>query len=1203
MNKVFAILFNRWTLALVVLAALALLIWLGGALLAFGSHHPLDSPAERWICIGVLTVLVLGLLAWRSLQARRSNQAVVEQLIARPASSTAAESPDLQAVRQRFEAALQTLRRARFAEAGEPGGGLMAGWAGRLSGRYLYELPWYLIIGAPGSGKTTALCNSGLGFPLAEAGGGSGPAGGAVPGAVPGVGGTRHCDWWFTDRAVLIDTAGRFTTQDSDRDNDRATWTGFLALLKKSRPRQPVNGVLVTVSVSDLLTRNAAERAEHAATVRLRLQELHEQLGIRFPIYLLVTKADLLAGFMDYFGTLDKAQRADPWGHTFDLDPSLRSDLGTLAGQFDALVQRLDAGLVERLQQERDAARRARIYGFPAQLAGLREQLQEFVGAVFSASRFEPNPLLRGVYLVSGTQEGSPIDRLLGVVARNFRLERAILPPQQASGRSYFLTRLLTDVVFAEHALAGTNLRWERRRQALTLAGYVLLGFVGVGVAAASLTSHANNRAYVAAVEQQAREVSRQLQAAPGRAGSELLPLLGALDATRQVASPPAAPAGVGATLGWGLFQGDKLDRAAAIAYERMLVDAVLPRLAQRIEEQLRDASVAGQNEARNEVLYETLRAHLMLHDISHFDAAAIKAYVEHDWDRPSGLAPSAEQRERLGVHLDALLALGRVATPLPPDDGLVAAARSQLARTPLPQRVYQRMRRQGLGDGFPAFSVARSAGAGAPLVFARASGAPLSQGVPGLYTFEGYHRGFQGQVEQISRALAAEQPWVLGAEAAQGDSARLAGEVRRLYLNDYAATWEAYIADVRLQPITSVPQAIQMARLLSAPDTPLVPLLKEMARHTTLAAPLEKGLLQKAEGQARGVLQQGRDVLADLQGRPTPDAAPARLEQQLVDDRFTALRQYVTAPEGGKPPIDGTVALLGEVHVFLNAVDTALKAKLPMPPSELPNRLKSEAPRLPQPVRSIVDTLASSGSRAAMLGVRQALSNEVRANISEFCQQAIGGRYPFDRRSGRDVTPADFALLFAPGGKFDRYVQERLLPYVDTASKPWRFIDRGDGNSLGSDGGTLAQFQRAAAIRDAFFPAGNTPLLRAEFKPLEMDGSISQLLLDIDGQVVRYSHGPQIPTPVQWPGTRGSNQIRLQVTPAGATAGQLIEGPWALLRLFDARQIEPGRAPERFRSVFDFDGRKATFEITASSVRNPFTLRELGEFSCPNGL
>ena len=117
-------------------------------------------------------------------------------------------------------------------------------------GDFLYDLPWYVLIGPPGSGKTTALVNSGLKFPL---------SGGATPAAIAGVGGTRYCDWWFTEDAVLIDTAGRYTTQDSDAKSDKKSWLAFLDLLKKNRPRQPINGVLVAISLEDLMTLPPAE--------------------------------------------------------------------------------------------------------------------------------------------------------------------------------------------------------------------------------------------------------------------------------------------------------------------------------------------------------------------------------------------------------------------------------------------------------------------------------------------------------------------------------------------------------------------------------------------------------------------------------------------------------------------------------------------------------------------------------------------------------------------------------------------------------------------------------------------------------------------------------------------------------------------------------------------------------------------------------
>src|SRR5215469_13954491 len=135
----------------------------------------------------------------------------------------------------------------------------------RKSRTSLYDLPWYIIIGPPGAGKTTALANSGLRFPLARDG---------KDAKLAGVGGTRNCDWWFTDQAILLDTAGRYTTQDSDQASDAAGWREFLGLLRRYRGRRPINGVLLALSVPDLITQSDAARSAHVTAIRARLEEL-----------------------------------------------------------------------------------------------------------------------------------------------------------------------------------------------------------------------------------------------------------------------------------------------------------------------------------------------------------------------------------------------------------------------------------------------------------------------------------------------------------------------------------------------------------------------------------------------------------------------------------------------------------------------------------------------------------------------------------------------------------------------------------------------------------------------------------------------------------------------------------------------------------------------------------------------------------------
>ncbi|MDO8375612.1 MAG: type VI secretion system membrane subunit TssM [Aquabacterium sp.] len=1194
MKKLLGLVFNRWVLLAVLLLAVLAVVWVVGPLLAVGEWRPLDGTLSRWVVTGVLLALFAVSIGWRLWTARRGNQKVVEQLMAAPAAGPAAasESADLAAVRTRFEAALQTLRNARFgAQAGSaPGKGSRWQRIGQsLSGRFLYQLPWYTIIGAPGSGKTTALRNAGLRFPLADHMGEQ---------AVRGVGGTRNCDWWFTDQAVLIDTAGRFVTQDSDAANDKATWGGFLQLLKKTRPRQPLNGVLVTVAVSDLITKSAAERVRHAQAVRARVQELHEQLAVRLPIYLLVTKCDLLAGFAESFAALDKEQRATPWGFTVPIDgPAAQEALGP---EFDALLQRLNDGLVDRLQAESDPQRRARIYGFPNQFANLREVLQEFVQQVFSPSPFEANPMLRGVYFVSGTQEGSPIDRVLGSVARRYMLEQAVLPPQQSSGRSFFLTRLLTEVVFAEHGIAGTNRGWERRRGALALAGYVGVGVVVVGIGALWGVSWHNNKAYIDTVAARVEAVRKGVQETPNRPSSDLRPVVPALDATRSLADAGNADGSVPWTLGFGLYQGRKLDGAARVAYERMLVDAVLPRLAIRVEEQLRSGD-------QPEAQYEALKTYLMMYDPARFEPASLKAHVEQDWDVRIGRELSVEQREALTRHLDSLLALGATVSPVPQDKALVEATRTQLSAVPLAQRVYNRLRQRGLGADFPEFTVVRAGGGNAPLVFVRASGLPLTRGVPGLFSYNGYHKGFQSVVGDVTAQLADEQSWVLGVKAADDKgtqallvSSRMTDDVRRLYLIEYRDIWKNFIADIKLQPVTSISQSVEKARFLAAPDTPLVPLLKAMSRETTLLA--GQGVVDTAEQTARKAAEAlQKRVLGALGSKAATTGAPAERIESIVDNEFQSLRRLVTAPEGGKAPIEGVVARLGELQVLLTAVDSALKGGGAPPPSPLPNQIKAEAANAPEPVRSILDNLGTTSSRVALMQLRESLSRDVRAQIGEFCNQALTGRYPFDASSAREITQADFAALFGPGGRFDQ-MQQKLAPYINTSTRPWSFRPV-DGTPLGTDVGTLPQFQRAQVIRETFFGSGGAAATtRLEFKPVEMDASLREFVLDVDGQIVRYSHGPQIPTTVQWPGPRGTGVVRVMVQPAGGT-GMVNDGPWALFRLFERVNFVPGGEREKFRAVFDIDGRKAVFDITTSSVRNPFRLPELRSFACPNGL
>src|SRR3982075_663368 len=371
------------------LGSLAAVVYFAGPLIAIGSWHPLENTTTRSIVILLLVAAAASIAGFSFFQRRKGAKQIADGISG--AEQTVNDEPVL---KERMQDALATLKTA----------------SGNKSG-YLYDIPWYVIIGPPGAGKTTALVNSGLKFPLAR---------GARPAAIAGVGGTRYCDWWFTEEAVLIDTAGRYTTQDSDAKSDKESWFSFLDLLKKSRPRQPINGVLVAISIEDILTMSRQDLTAHAEAIRMRLLELHQRLKVSFPVYALFTKADLVAGFTEYFSYLNEASRRQVWGETFQTADKNKNLIGDIPNEFDHLLERLSEDTLDRLQDEPTPQHRVQLFGFAAQMARLKPHTQHFLNQIFGATRYHVNASLRGFYFTSGTQQGTPIDQLIGSLGRAF---------------------------------------------------------------------------------------------------------------------------------------------------------------------------------------------------------------------------------------------------------------------------------------------------------------------------------------------------------------------------------------------------------------------------------------------------------------------------------------------------------------------------------------------------------------------------------------------------------------------------------------------------------------------------------------------------------------------------------------------------------------------------------------------------------------
>ena len=1181
MAKLKAFFSNIWVIQFLGLLALSALIWLAGPLIAIAGSVPLEAELTRII---VIVSLWVGWLIFRLLmriKAGNTEKQLVTQMVAADVDHLAMASADeVEMLRKGFEEALTLLKQSRK--------------EAKLGSEFIYQLPWYAIIGAPGSGKTTALINSGLHFPLADKLG--------KP-AVKGVSGTRNCDWWFADDAVFLDTAGRYTTQESHQAVDAAGWSGFLNLLKKHRPLRPLNGVIVAISVADLLQQSEQERALHTKALRTRINELYQHLGVRLPVYLLLTKADLLAGFSDFFADLSAEQRGQVWGETFSAS-TLQGDHDVLM-QFSAayaeLLQRLQTRTLSRIQDERDVQRRAAILDFPQQLALLKPALLDFLQNTFAVNRYEASILLRGIYFTSGTQEGTPIDRVLGILAGAFHLDRQSAPLYSGQGKSFFLTRLLKDVIFPEAELAGQDPNLVKRNRLLQMGAYI--GAAGLFMLLMGLwtVSYFKNQTAMDEVEKRVADYRAISSAATNAQGNfdVLLPKLNQLLAIEAVYQDS------GLLSSFGLSQADKIQAASQHDYQVLLRDYFLPAIQTRLKERMQ-----GQEGNNQDVLYQLLKVYLMFNQTDKLEPATVIAWVRADWDRQYATDP--ETAAQLLKHLDNLLKLEPL--PVAIDNNFVGAVRSKLTQTPLIGQIYARFKTEALVDKSHDLYLGKALGTDAARVFSLSDGRDVSAySIPGLFTAYGYTELFLKKSRDFVKQ-AVEQNWVLGNQA-KVDSLQiqpLHDELKKLYLNEYQSTWNDVLSRLKLQAALSTSQTAQILDVLSRPDGPLQALLALIDNNTALSRlskQLSDALAQVAGKAVPAAGEPNNQALNLAKGAVGLNTGPDPVK--AVEDRFEALRNLVSnspdKPSALEPVLQqlkslrdyflqvssanaGGQAIQNQANLFSGAgTDTLKQAQL-------------EFARLPEPLKSWFQIVISSGGQKLSSAAKGQLSDRVKTGVASTCKAALNGRYPFSRSSLQDVLLADFAKLFAPAGIIDQFFQANLKPFVDTSKPVW--AEMSAEKPLGLAESSIRQFQLAAQIRDAFFASGAMPQVQFELKPKLLDNSVGTFRLQIEGQEAVYRHGPEQAISLKWPGPNPSLGVRMVFeTLDGRQIGRSKEGTWAFFRLLDEATIVPGDAPEKFTLTFQLQGLTASYELRAASVNNPFNLQELQSFRCPDAL
>jgi type VI secretion system protein ImpL len=1165
------------------------------------------------------------------------------------------------------------------------------------------------------------MLNSGLRFPLSDQMGGVN-----AQIKLKNAPGTQNCDWWLTNDAVLIDTAGRYAGTALNTDGaaegspegveerqalNTAEWRGFLGILRKHRARAPINGTLLAIDIGQLLQDDAQQIKAHAAHLRARLEELRTHLGIQFPIYVVLTKADVLRGFTAYFHSLTSEARAQVWGFTLpwkhedaglqklrrkasealrrgpaeDASPLFLDVQDQVANEYDALVDRIQKGLSGRLQEEFELDQRQAMYLLPYEMAALKQPLLTLLSDLFAPSRYDTtqtDAMLRGVYFTSAQQTGdeqitpktSLYSRLFG---HTYFKETSLVQERKAilTKRSFFVTDLLLKVIVPEAHLVKPNLKWEARMRLLRWMGHGLSILVFFWISAAISVSFHNNLDYLKGVGEKTEELTQSMKQWLNDKRMEntdkvleqaqLLPVQSGL----QIDAPPLS-------FTYGLYSAPPISSAAQENYAQLLERLVLPIVIERMEEVMRHATAQDDRHKA----YETLRVYLMLHDpVKYMESLEstrdIRTWVTQDWQTAQTANPSKigdrgakNLAERLGnnaamvEHLEWMFSGKRlIQSGRTRNENLVQQVRSLLDKQSSSERLYQRLK-QTLKEQAPHdFTLVRALGPQAGTLFSRASGQTLEQGVPGLFTYDGYHNVFSKKMTQMLAWAEQDDRWVMtgnssdvktpGQEKTKSDVQRtrtLTEDIRSQYLTEYAQYWSQFLSDIRLiktETGGTLGYDLSLLRQLAAVDSPLIRLSKMAARETTLSRPLQtddanKSLFDKATDQ---INQQQNKAETGLGLRPEQ-----RMERQWVDEKFAALREVVTGKSEGSPSaaaaktgLDTVSNALNEFYTVLVVADTAISSgSLPPAGAEAATKLRIEASKLPSPLKEVLLDVSNSGTDKVSQGASGILRTQALVQldrilgtlaftVSDPCQRFIAGRYPF-ANSEQEVAIEDFNAFFSAGGASDDYFRKHLAPYVDTGVRPWRYKTlaslavAGEGNApapavqgnlsaptltgellklLQQSGPNPDHFAQIDTIRDMFFreAGGKRFSWRGEYRVTSLDASVNEWLIDLDGQVQRYAHGATQPIPISWPGPRGGTMVETYASPRikSDTSGISLRGPWAWMRLIEKGKISPSASAGRHSVEFTFDNRRAGLEISSAGP-SPFNNATLRNFTCP---
>lgn len=1008
--------------------------------------------------------------------------------------------------------------------------------------RRLKRMPWYLMLGGQQAGKRSFIQNTGLYFQRPDYLGEE---------ALNYIKQFPDYDWWFTQQGIFIDP------QISDEESSLKSWKKFIKLLKRERRHKPLNGIILTISLPDLIILSHKSRQEFAQRIGNLIRDIHYVFNSFVPVYLVLNKADLVAGFMEFFENLSKEELSQVWGMTLPIDQcnDLQQVLGFFNREYAALLEQLRKRVMWSLDTERTMRGRELIHAFPQQLQLLKKPLETFIAELFGASRYQKALQFRGVYLTSCTQnQAEPYDFLLQAMSKKFQL----VPPKfrrgSRVGECYFVRSLLQAVILPEATLLGDS---ERRKKIRRFVYRTLLLSCPVAVIATGFGMHIGyqeNIRNLQAINVHVQDYQRDLQAANNSADVfDISPAMQQLQRAKALYTQ-SNQWGLNFLLSSHFIKSDLID-----AEQRALHAYFLPRIAAEIEQTLND------NLKDPNLMYAYLKGYLAFSAADYTNQHVLREPMEYRWDQDFANHPEVAE------NLKALLntALQTDIDKLPLDHKLIDRTRNQLETIIPEQRAYGLLSLRASVSDHPDIFLSSAGGSQFDAVFFEKDS---GYRIPALYTDTVYEDVYLPDYQHIANEVANDNHDIglSSASAAQETAGALEDNLQTTYNDHYSKAWQQALDNVQVKSFSSLDEAVSTLNVLISKDSPMPKLLNVVYDNTHAVDHGKVNVDSHFEdindySQHKGwgaswqdsvkILTQVRDYLVKLQQAPNQNQASLDAAKAII--------------QGGS--------------------DNPMQA------------LAAQATRAPQPIQRWLQQLSNQCWQIIVKSAYQQIDSAWQQTIMTSYNTGMRDRFPFNVNSDSSVDIDDFNHIFGSGAALDTFFDQYIKPFVNSSNNTWRLYNV-HGLSMEFPSSLIAMFAQAKIIQSEFFPNGaTTAKLAINIKPLTLTARAASAELVAGSQQVLYSHGPQNVSTVTWPFADGADTSRVVITDFKSNQySRWANGSWSLFKLLQQGSLQTVGDDGSYHFVVDLKGYTATYELTGPSDMNIFTLKYLKGFSMP---